>query len=102
MDPSIPRVLLLLTSYPLRNPLGYAAATFVIGGVVSIGLLVSAALTDHDLSTETLSLSFLFIAVLVLTFRLFGSLLHSKVNKRYCPDCTIEPRRPVFSIWRKP
>lgn len=101
MAPSIPRVLLLLTSYPLRSPLGFVAAVFVIGGVISIGLLVGTALTDGDLSTETLSLSFLFTVVLVLAFRLLGGLLHSRVEVRYCPDCAIETRRPVLSILRR-
>src|SRR4030042_412326 len=86
-ETSIPGGLLYLVSHPLRSGIGFLAALFLIGGWISMGTYVGAALAGRDFSLPILSLSALFIVVLILMLILFRNWRQSRVSSRYCLDC---------------
>src|SRR5512136_1262112 len=83
---SLSRGFLYLSSYPLRNPLGYIAAGFLIGGLITIGVLVGTTLASHNFWLQILSLSALAIAAFILMMLLFTKWRRSRVSSLYCPD----------------
>lgn len=87
---SLSRGFLYLSSYPLRNPLGYIAAGFLIGGLITIGVLVGTTLASHNFWLQILSLSALAIAAFILMMLLFTKWRRSRVSSLYCPDCAFE------------
>jgi len=87
---SLSRGFLYLTSYPLRNPFGYLAAGFLIGGLITIGVLVGTTLASHNFWLQILSLSALVVVAFVLMVLLFRKGRQSRVSSQYCPDCAIE------------
>jgi hypothetical protein len=81
---------LRLTSYPLRDPFGYLAAAYVVGGLVSMGVLLGTALASHNFWLQILSLSALVVIALVLVVLLFRKGRQSRMSSQYCPSCIIE------------
>ncbi len=63
------------------------AALFLIGGLATIGMSVSAALEDHDFSLPTLSLSVIFIVIFVLMLLVLRNWRQLEKRSHYCPDC---------------
>jgi len=87
---SLSMSVLRLTSYPLRHPFGYLAAGYLVGGLVSMGVLLGTALASHNFWLQILSLSALVVIALVLVMLLFRKGRQSRISSQYCPNCIIE------------
>jgi len=76
--------------YRFRIALVLLAASFMIGGLIRIGVYVGAAFSHHDFSLPILSLSVLFIVIIILIVLLLRNWQKSREFSRYCPDCAMK------------